>query len=200
VTSDDDTTIIDAAKRTRSMYMSLCDSRVGLLSDMYTDFENDSDSRHYMKIAEMCLVKKADPAKFVREASEYYIGPGRKPELPIDYVNEALLDRFCEQGGAINPVLPIRRWEMYESRLTDVASRFGEGFDVFNWLLSATGIEAWFRVAWPYGEEQIKKFYGHTAYQEMFSDPRITRLLREVRPTVVEELESEYGKLYGGTE
>jgi len=190
--------VLTAAECARNAYLGVHGRDVGELSEAYGDVRNDPDFRYYKKIAEMCIARSVRSTDYMLEASAYYIAMNRKPELPQDYVNEMLLNRFCEQNVEIDPEPPEHRWQRYENRLKGVARRYGDGFDVFGWLLSAGGLEAWFRVAWPHGDATLKKYYGASAYNEMVKDPRITRFLRERRPLVVEELQENFGELYGG--
>lgn len=193
----DNDKLLDEARSARHAYYGVRGNRAGLLSEQPPDLESDPYRKDFTSLARMCLENGIKTADFVMVASEFYIGQDRKPELPRDFLNTALMERYSSIGSGVDPTPPKARWNMQENRLKTVARTIGPKFDVFNWLLMATGLEAWFRVAWPLGTEKLMRFYGQTAYTEMVNDPRITRLLRELRGTVVEELEAIYGKLHG---
>jgi len=192
-----DDKLLDEARSARHAYYGVRGAQAGPLSNQPPDLESDPHRRDFVALARMCMESGVKTSDFVLVASDFYIGQDRKPELPRDFLNAALVERYSSLGHGINPAPPEERWNMQETRLKTVARNFGADFDVFNWLLVVNGLEAWFRVAWPYGTAKLMRFHGQTAYTEMSNDPRITRLLRKLRGTVVEELEETFGKLRG---
>ena len=196
----DNDELLEEACSARRAYYGVRGAHAGLLSEQSPDLASDPYRKDFVGIARMCADNGIKASDFIMVAANFYIGQDRKPELPRDFMNAALMERYSTLGHGIDPTPPEDRWKMQETRLRSVARTIGPNFDVVNWMLRAAGLESWFRVAWPYGDNAVKKFYGAAAHAEMVQDPRLTSLLRRVRPVVVEELEEEFGKLYGGGE
>ena len=190
--------IMGAARSARNAYYGVRGHRAGLLSEQPAALESDPHCKHFVALGRLCLENGVNAADFVLVAANMYIGQDRKPELPQDFLNPSLLGRYAEQGHGTDRTPPEDRWKRQEYRLREVSLRYGPKFLVNNWLAQAAGLEAWFRVAWPYGDDYLMRHYGASAYAELVADPRIVRLLRKIRLSVVEELEELYGKLQGG--
>jgi len=194
----DDEKVLAEAQSARHAYYGVRESRHGAVAGLSDCLQTDPLRKDFVALAKLCIENAVKAADFVLVASDFHIGHDRKPELPCDYINAALLERYMTQGYGVNPEPPETRWNRQETRLKSVAHNFGKSFDLYDWLMTAAGLEAWFRVAWPYGDDKITRYYGAAAYAEISNDPRLLRLLVELRPTVIDELEEAYGKLYRG--